>query len=72
MMDSEYDSMYSETGIGDEPPDFSIGAIISSFRTRGLLATMDDEALGPHVHLFLLLTIVLFLSIIIGISQFAF
>ena len=72
MMDSEYESMYTDTEIGDEPPEFSIKAIISSFRTRGLLATMDDEALGPHVHLFLLLMIIFSLSIIIGISQFAF
>jgi hypothetical protein len=56
--------------VGDEPPDVSIGSIINTFRTRGIMDTLNDEELGPHTHLFLLLSIVLFITIIIGIVQF--
>lgn len=57
--------------VGDEPPKVSIGSLINTFRTRGIIDTLNDEELGPHTHLFLLLSIVMFITIIIGIIQFA-
>ncbi|WP_455393173.1 hypothetical protein [[Eubacterium] cellulosolvens] len=66
-MDTEYDQKQFEPEIGDEPPDFSIGSIINMFRTRGFIDTINDEVFGPHVHLFLLLSVVLFITIIIGL-----
>jgi hypothetical protein len=68
-MDSNESLSGSQIEIGDEPPDVSIWSIISAFRTRGFKDTMNDDLLGPHVHLFLLLSIILVITIIIGISQ---
>ena len=69
-MDDE-DSIYGmDTEIGDEPPEVSIGSIIQTFRTRGIVATLNDDVIGPHTHLFLLLSIILLITIIIGIAQF--
>jgi hypothetical protein len=52
--------------VGEEPPDVSIGLLIKSFRTRGINATLEDENIGPHSHLFLLLCLVFLISILIG------
>ena len=68
-MDNDYYSSDLEAEIPDEPPKVSIGSIIENFRTRGLVATLDDEVLGPHTHLFVLLSIVFLIAIIIGIIQ---
>ncbi len=62
----------AESELGDEPPEVSIGLIISTFRNRGIIEAMNDEILGPHIHLFFLLSIVFFITIIIGIIQLAF
>ena len=70
-MEREIYTTSSEPEIGDEPPEVSIGAIISMFRTRGLLNTLNDEEFGPHVHLFFLLSIVFVITIIIGIISLA-
>jgi len=61
---------YTDTEIGDEPPDVSIGLLFSTFRKRGIVDTLNDEALGPHTHLMLLLSIVFIIAIIIGGIQF--
>jgi hypothetical protein len=53
--------------IGETPPEVSISSLINTFRKRGIMATLDDENLGPHTHLLLLLGIVFIISIIIGI-----
>ena len=67
------DNRYPGTNpeIGDEPPEFSIGTIISMFRERGIVNTLDDEAYGPHTHLLLLLSIVFLIALIIGAVQLA-
>ena len=56
-----------EQELGEEPPDASIGSIISSFRTRGFKETLNDEGMGPHTHLFVLLGLVFFIAVFVGI-----
>ncbi len=70
-MDDEYSGGSLEQEIGDEPPEMSIGSIINTFRTRGIIDALNDEVMGPHTHLFLLLSIVLLIAIIIGFIQLA-
>jgi hypothetical protein len=71
-MENNQEPSYTEQEIGDEPPDVSILGIISTFRTRGFIDTINDDILGPHVHLFLLLSIVFVITIFIGIASLAF
>ena len=68
--DDSYIEEFGDTEIGDEPPDVSVGLILSNFRKRGIVATLNDEALGPHTHLMLLLSIVFIIALIIGGVQF--
>jgi hypothetical protein len=70
-MDDAPKGVTFEPEVGDEPPEVSIGTIINAFRTRGFMDTINDEVLGPHVHLFVLLSIVFLITIIIGIVQLA-
>jgi hypothetical protein len=70
-MDDDFNPVGTEPEIGDEPPEVSIGLIISTFRTRGFINTINDDVLGPHVHLFLLLSIVLVITLIIGVISLA-
>ena len=70
-MDDDLTRSGDNPEIGDEPPEVSIGLIISTFRTRGIIAALNDEVLGPHNHLFFLLSIVFLITIIIGILQLA-
>jgi hypothetical protein len=66
-MDEEFQELKFQEEIGEEPPQVSIGGLINSFRTRGINATLNDENIGPHSHLLLLLSLVFLISIIIGI-----
>jgi hypothetical protein len=66
-MDEEYQDLEFKSEIGEEPPQVSIGSLINSFRTRGINATLNDENIGPHSHLFFLLSLVFLLSIIVGV-----
>jgi len=70
-MDNDDDTISFESEIGEEPPEVSIGSILLAFRTRGFVDTMNDEAMGPHTHLFVLLSIIFFIAIIIGLAQLA-
>ena len=72
IMDEEYTDIGYGQEISEEPPEFSIGNLITTFREKGIINALNDEAMGPHTHLFLLLTLVFFLAIIIGIAQLAF
>jgi hypothetical protein len=65
-METEEIDDESEVEIGENPPEFSISELLNSFRTRGFLATLDDENIGPHSHLIVILGIVFLISIIIG------
>ena len=58
--------------VGDAPPEFSISVVLNSIRERGFTNTFNDESLGPHVHLLLLISIVIIISLAIGAIQFAF
>lgn len=58
-----------ESEIGEKPPVFSFGLLFASIQRRGLIETLNDEALGPHTHLLLLLSIVFLIAIIIGLIQ---
>jgi hypothetical protein len=58
-----------DTEIGEEPPAVSLGLILTNFMRRGIVDTLNDEALGPHTHLIFLLGIVLLIAIIIGVIQ---
>ena len=71
-MDNDDDTISFKSEIGEEPPEVSIGSIVKAFQTRGFVDTMNDEALGPHTHLFVLLSIIFFIAVIIGLIQFAF
>jgi hypothetical protein len=71
-MDEDLNNIGAETEVGDEPPEVSISSIISTFRTRGIIDTLNDEVLGPHVHLFLLLSLIFLIAIIVGIVQLVF
>lgn len=50
-----------------ELPKFSIPKIFATISKRGAWKAMDDEAMGPHVHLFYLLIMVFVIAVIIGI-----
>ena len=65
-MESELIDDQFEEEIGEEPPEFSIKDLLRSFRTRGIKATLDDENIGPHSHLVVLLGIIFLISIVIG------
>ncbi len=56
--------------VGEEPPEFSIGLLLHSFRTRGFFQTLNDENIGPHSHLIVILGIVFIISILIGVYIF--
>ena len=70
-MGDDLNNVRFQPELGDEPPAVSIGIIINSFKTRGFMNTINDEGIGPHVHLFVLLSIVLMLAVIIGLIQLA-
>ncbi len=56
-----------------EPPSFSIPRIIATVKEKGVFKAMDDEEMGPHVHLLFLLMMVTFIAIVIaGIVLVAF
>ena len=52
-------------------PGFSIPKIFSTISKRGAWKAMDDEEMGPHVHLFYLLIMVFIITVIIGIVVMA-
>ena len=70
-MAEDYEIFNINSEIGEEPPEVSIGIIINAFRTRGIIDTLNDEAMGPHTHLFVLLSIIFLIASIIGLVQLA-
>ena len=70
-MDEESEITTFKPDVGEEPPELSIGNIIAAFREKGIMNAINDESMGPHTHLVLLLALVFFLAIIIGIVQLA-
>lgn len=55
-----------------EPPRFSIPQILKTIQEVGLLKAMDDDDMGPHVHLMYLLIMVFFIAVIIGFIVYFF
>ena len=53
-----------------ELPGFSLPKIFATISKRGAWKAMDDEEMGPHVHLFYLLIMVFVIAVIIGIVVF--
>ena len=66
-METERSKVLFQEEIGEEPPKVSFGILLDNFRSRGFKETMNDESLGPHTHLLLLLSMIFLISIIIGI-----
>ena len=66
MVDDELND-YTAQEIGEEPPEVSIGILLDTFKKKGFVKALDDEELGPHTHLLMLLGLVTLISIIIGI-----
>jgi len=50
-----------------ELPRFSLPKIFATISKRGAWKAMDDEEMGPHVHLFYLLIMVFVIAVVIGI-----
>ena len=48
-------------------PSFSLPKIFATISKRGPWKAMDDEEMGPHVHLFYLLIMVFIIAVVIGI-----
>ena len=69
-MQEEYFNANMDQELPEDPPEFSIGVLMSNFSTRGVFNTINDEALGPHAHLFVLLCIVFLLAMLIGVIAF--
>lgn len=69
-MQEEYEYAEMSQELPEHPPEFSIGLLLSAFSQRGVFNTMNDEALGPHAHLFVLLCIVFLLASLIGVIAF--
>ena len=54
-----------------EPPGYSIPGVIATIKKRGVLKAMDDEEMGPHVHLtYLLIMVGIIASIIAAVVVF--
>ncbi|MGA1822302.1 MAG: hypothetical protein ACMUIG_07230 [Thermoplasmatota archaeon] len=65
MSSSSDDKQISRT-----PPSYSFGNIRKAIGRNGILKAMDDEEMGPHVHLtYLLIT---FLVVSVGIILISF
>ncbi|UCH88027.1 MAG: hypothetical protein JSV49_07080 [Thermoplasmata archaeon] len=47
-----------------EPPRYSLGGVLNTVKKKGLLEALADDAWGPHVHLTLLLTVIIFIAIV--------
>lgn len=58
MADAESEDM--------QPPGFSIPRILATIQEKGPLKAMDDQQMGPHVHLTYLLIMVAVLALVIG------
>lgn len=58
--------------LGNTPPKYSFGKVISTLGSKGLMGALDDPEHGPHVHLTLLLMTILTVTglIIIGTLLF--
>ena len=57
----------AKTKIEDmEPPGYSLPRILATIQEKGPLQAMDDQEMGPHVHLTYLLMMVATLALIIG------
>ncbi len=58
--------------LGNTPPRYSLGKVMSTLGSKGLMGALDDPEHGPHVHLTLLLTTILVVTglIIIGTILF--
>lgn len=63
--------MPENKGTSTELPGFSIPKIFATISKRGAWKAMDDEAMGPHVHLFYLLIMVFVIAVVIGIVVMA-
>jgi hypothetical protein len=50
-----------------QPPGYSIPKILATIQEKGPLKAMDDQQMGPHVHLTYLLIMVAFIASIIGL-----
>jgi len=59
--------MAESTSENMEPPKFSLPQILKTIQEQGPLKAMDDDDMGPHVHLTYLLIMVSFIAIVIGL-----
>jgi hypothetical protein len=53
-----------------EPPGYSIPKILATIKAKGVFKAMDDEEMGPHVHLTYLIIMVCILAGIIATVVF--
>jgi hypothetical protein len=58
--------------LGNTPPKYSLGKVISTLGSKGLMGALDDPEHGPHVHLTILLMTILAVTglIILGTLLF--
>lgn len=52
--------------VASQPPGYSLPRVWATIAKRGPFKAMDDEEMGPHVHLTYLLCLVFVLALIIG------
>ena len=59
--------MADATSDGMEPPGYSLPRILATIQEKGVVKAMDDQEMGPHVHLTYLLIMVAFIATVIGL-----
>jgi hypothetical protein len=50
-----------------EPPSLKPGELMKVIRKKGVLGAMRDEGMGPHMHLFTIIGIVIIIAIGVGV-----
>ena len=49
--------------IPDQAPDFDIKEIMTMFKERGFVETMEDEVYSPHTHLLLVISMIVLIAL---------
>lgn len=53
--------------VGQAPPKFSFKLMMATIRRKGIFNAMNDEEIGPHVHLTYLMIAVAIVAIIVSL-----